>query len=104
LNWSALFSFKEVGVTEKEFMDKYGKVRVRFRQYYKYRFTYEEEFWPNGLSHSPLILRVLSGGTVEEAYKTRVDRDEWLTVEEVCPNEGYVLKENGDIVAHFCEY
>ena len=82
-------------MTKEEFIAKYGDVKVRFSNYYKYEFV----FWgtlPNGR------LVCSFGGEPDDIYKCEVTTEE-TTVREIEPNYGKVYSEDGVELESFLE-
>lgn len=69
----------------KEFIKKYGKHKVRFGGYYKYKFMFSNQ--------DGLIVYV--GGNSDDIYKLDVEVDKEYTVEELEPDSAY---QNGETI------
>jgi hypothetical protein len=81
----------------EEFLEKYGEVKVKFSNYYKYTFTFEGSL-PEGAKIS-----VSFGGDADQIYKFNVVADQEITVNDTYPNTGYVSDENGRVIDEFYE-
>jgi len=78
-------------LTEEEFIEKYGEVNVKFKNYYKYCFTFSTEL-PNG---DYLFIQV--GGNDGDIYRLDVDADEEYSVAELDPSSGTLYREGRKI-------
>jgi len=84
-------------MTKEEFIKKYGDVKVRFFDYYKYVFTFKAML-PDG---NKLICSV--GGDADDIYKLEVS-DEEISVRELDPNSGMVYSKDGVILGSFYDW
>jgi len=71
----------------KEFIDKYGQVKVKFSSYYKYSFSFSNE---------EMNLSVSVGGNHDDIYRMEVEADKEYTISELEPssasmNSEYIL-------------
>lgn len=84
-------------VARDEFMEKYGQVKVQFKSYYKYAFTYSAELPDNR------TLEVQVGGDPDEIYRMSVTASGSESVVCLGPFSGTVY-ENGQVVESFEDY
>lgn len=84
-------------MTKEEFYDKYGDVKVKFANYYKYTFTYEATL-PDGK-----LLTCGYGGNSDDIYRHEVGTDQEETVNSLQPYEGAVFQ-NGNKIEGFYDY
>ncbi len=68
----------------EEFYEKYGDIKVKFKSYYKYVFTYE------AMLADGKRLVVKCGGTPGDIYRHEVQADEYEYVGVIYPVEGHV--------------
>jgi hypothetical protein len=85
-------------MTKKEFIEKYGNVKVKFSTYYKYTFTYVGEL-PNGGKIS-----VGYGGNYDDIYRYDVSADYEETVNSIEPYCGTAYDKDGNVVDDFYDY
>lgn len=85
-------------MTEEEFLEKYGKVKVKFNRYYKYTFTYM------GVTDDNLTVLVDTGGDHNDIYKKEVLADTVHVVEDLYPYAGTVYDKDKKEVASFYSY
>ena len=78
-------------MTREEFYAKYGDVKVKFRSYYKFTFTYSAEL-PDGTR-----LTCGYGGNSEEIYRHEVEVDKEETVSSLQPYTGEVRKDGVEL-------
>lgn len=78
-------------MTRQEFYDKYGSVKVKFSNYYKYTFTYEAML-PDGSR-----LTCGYGGNSGDIYRHEVGADSEEDVRNLQPYEGAVYKDGKEI-------
>jgi hypothetical protein len=84
-------------ITQKQFIEKYGTVKVKFESYYKYTFTYSATL-PDGKTIS-----VGYGGNSDDIYRFSVTSDSEQTIEDCYPYTGTVYA--GDVeMEYFYEY
>jgi hypothetical protein len=84
-------------ITQKQFIEKYGTVKVKFESYYKYTFTYSATL-PDGKTIS-----VGYGGNSDDIYKFSVNSDSEQTIGDCYPYTGTVY--DGDVeMEYFYEY
>lgn len=84
-------------MTRREFYEKYGDVRVKFDNYYKYTFTFTATL-PDGKS-----LTCGYGGNSDEIYRYEIRADSENTVRGLEPYTGAVY-EDGKEVEGFYDY
>lgn len=84
-------------LTEEQFFEKYGDVKVKFRRYYKYTFYYEGEL-PNGNE-----ITVGWGGLADDIYKYEVVFDDENTVNVINPHFGQIFDNEGKVIDEFYE-
>ena len=77
-----------------EFIEKYGGIKVEFKSYYKYVFTYTGELQDGA------IIEICVGGDTSEIYRHNVEINEQLTVNSLFPIRGFVTK-NGIVIDDF---
>ena len=80
-----------------EFIKKYGEIKVEFKSYYKYVFTYTREL------EEGAIIEICVGGDSDEIYRHSVEINEQLTVNSLGANRGLVTK-NGIVIDDFDDY
>jgi len=85
-------------MTKKEFIEKYGNVKVKFSTYYKYTFTYVGEL-PNGGKIS-----VDCGGNADDIYRYEVVPDMEESVSSIDPYCGTAYDKDGNVVDEFYDY
>ncbi len=85
-------------MTRKEFYEKYGDVKVKFKSYYKYTFTYTAQL-PNG---NQLICTY--GDNAGDIYRHNVTADGEVSINTLYPYAGYVHDENGNELEEFYGY
>lgn len=71
-------------MTSDEFVQKYGKVKVKFQTYYKYSFTFV------GKLDTGETITVRVGGDSSEIYRFEVSADSIYTVSELYPYAGHI--------------
>ena len=77
-----------------EFIIKYGQIKVEFKSYYKYVFTY------TGKLKGGAIIEICVGGDSSDIYRHSVEINEKLTVNSLFPTRGSVTK-NGIVIDDF---
>jgi len=65
----------------KEFIDKYGQVKVKFSSYYKYSFSFHNE---------EMNLSVGVGSNHDDIYKMEVRADKEYTISELEPYVAFI--------------
>lgn len=85
-------------MTREDFIEKYGDVKVKFSEYYKYTFTYIGSL-PDGGKIS-----VDYGGNAEQIYRHDVSDDNEETVGSLYPYSGVVVDAKGQVIDEFYEY
>lgn len=85
-------------MTQEEFYEKYGDVKVKFSDYYKYTFNFVGEL-PDGGKIS-----VGCGGNSDDIYKFDVSADNEESVGGLYPYTGVVLDKNGQVIDEFYNY
>ena len=85
-------------MTREEFIEKYGDVKVKFSDYYKYTFNYTGSL-PDGGKIS-----IGYGGNADQIYRYEVVSDKEKTVLSVYPYTGVVLDANGQVIDEFYDY
>jgi hypothetical protein len=85
-------------MTKAEFVEKYGDIKVKFANYYKYSFTFEGVL----LDGNRLAVRI--GGSSDDIYRQSVSADIETTVADLSPYTGIVYKKDGEEVESFYEY
>lgn len=85
-------------MTQKEFYEKYGDVKVKFSSYYKYTFTYTGNL-PNGGRIS-----VDYGANADDIYRFEVSADWEETINSLAPYAGTVYDKDGKKVDEFYDY
>lgn len=88
---------------ESKFLEKYGKVVVKFSSYYKYVFNYKATL-PNGD-----IIFAQVGGDVNSIYKNEVCNDDETSIEDLYAFAAEVRKggdgdDEGEIIDSFYSY
>lgn len=78
-------------ITKKQFIEKYGEIKVKFESYYKYTFTYSATL-PDGK-----IISVGYGGNSDDIYKLSVTSDEEKTIISLYPYTGSVYDDNVEV-------
>ena len=86
-----------MGISRKEFVEKYGNVEVKFSHYYKYTFSF------SGKTDDGANIHVSYGGNHDDIYRFSVDADRGLLIEDLYPNAG-VVERNGEQEDEFYEY
>ena len=66
-------------MTQEEFLDKYGRIKVKFRSYCKYSFTFEDE------DGEGLVVSI--GGSADDIYRFSVNNAP-VDVADLWPNWG----------------
>ena len=84
-------------ISSKEFIEKYGDVKVKFSSYFKFSFTYAGEL-PDGKK-----ITVSVGGNSDDIYRMGVVADEITTISALYPYSGCVWY-NKNIVESFYDY
>jgi hypothetical protein len=82
-------------MTRTEFYEKYGEVKVKFCSYYKYSFTYTADL----VDGSRLTCGY--GGNSDDIYRHRVDVDEEVTINELCPDSGSVHNDDVEVESFY---
>lgn len=86
-------------MTRSEFYAKYGSVKVKFCEYYKFTFTYEADL-PDGNR-----LACGYGGNAEEIYRFNCGADDETTVDDLQPYTGAVYSMgSGNEIEGFYDY
>jgi len=85
-------------MAREEFIEKYGDVKVKFSDYYKYTFNYTGSL-PDGSKIS-----IGYGGNDNDIYRHEVVSDKEETVLSVYPYTGVVLDANGQVIDEFYDY
>jgi len=85
-------------MAREEFIEKYGDVKVKFSDYYKYTFNYTGSL-PDGSKIS-----IGYGGNYSDIYRHEVVSDKEETVLSVYPYTGVVLDANGQVIDEFYDY
>jgi hypothetical protein len=78
-------------MTRQEFYDKYGDVKVKFTNYFKYTFTYSA-LLPDGK-----LLTVGYGGDSADIYRHEVGADNEESVITLQPYKGSIYKDDKEI-------
>lgn len=78
-------------ITKKQFIEKYGEIKVKFESYYKYTFTYSATL-PDGK-----IISVGYGGNSDDIYRFSVTSDEEETIISLYPYTGSVYDDNVEV-------
>jgi hypothetical protein len=78
-------------LTRSEFYAKYGDVSVKFSSYYKYTFAF------SGVTKDGDKLVVGYGGNNEQIYRFDCSADAEVTVMDLQPYEGYVMRDGVQI-------
>lgn len=84
-------------MTRQEFYEKYGSVKVKFSNYYKYKFKYVATL-PDGK-----LLVCGYGGDSDDIYRHEVHVDSEETVSSLQPYEGTIYQD-GKEVEGFYDY
>lgn len=84
-------------MTKEEFFEKYGHVVVKFSSYYKYVFTFA------GTLEDGSQILVDYGGDSGEIYRYSLSKDDEITVEDLWPSSGRIIKD-GKEVEEFYDY
>jgi hypothetical protein len=84
-------------LTEEQFFEKYGDVKVKFHYYYKYTFYYVGKL-PNGNK-----ITVGLGGSADDIYKCKVSFDDEDTVQYINPHFGQIFDNEGKVIDEFYE-
>jgi hypothetical protein len=84
-------------ITKQQFIEKYGPVKVQFKSYYKYTFTFY------GITADGRSISVTAGGDADEIYRMEVAADYAETVADLDPFKGSVY-EDGLEVEGFYDY
>ncbi len=87
-----------VKMTKEEFIEKYGNVKVKFSNYYKYTFDYTGDL-PDGN-----VIFVSCGGNADEIYEHDVSPDMEKTVSSVYPYSGEVYDKDRQLIEQFYDY
>jgi hypothetical protein len=66
-----------MNLTEEQFEEQYGDVKVKFNSYYKFTFTFV------GKTNDGSTVRLLVGGNSEDIYRERIVADREYTVREL---------------------
>lgn len=74
-------------MTESDFLEKYGDVKVKFHSYYKYSFNFM------GTLEDGSTITVSVGGNSDDIYRFNVTADEEITVDSLYPYAGEVIKD-----------
>lgn len=85
-------------MTRKEFYEKYGEVKVKFSDYYKYTFTYTGELPDGGR------ISVGYGGNADQIYRHEVSADCEETMGSIGPYCGTAYDADGKVVDEFYDY
>lgn len=85
-------------MTEEEFIEKYGDVKVKFSSYWKYTFNYTGSL-PDGCKIS-----VGYGGNADDIYRYEVVPDHEETVSSIYPYFGRVRDKDGKVIDEFYDY
>jgi hypothetical protein len=85
-------------MTKDEFYEKYGDVKVKFSDYYKYTFTYTGNLPDGGR------ISVEYGGNADQIYRHDVGADCEETVSSIEPYAGHVYDKDGKEVEGFYDY
>ena len=87
-------------MTQEEFYEKYGNMKVKFSSYYKYTFTYTGNL-PNGGRIS-----VDCGANADDIYRFEVgaDCEETINSLELSPYAGTAYDKDGKQVDEFYNY
>ena len=84
-------------MTKQEFYEKYGSVKVKFTDYYKYTFTYAADLTDGRR------LTCGYGGNSDKIYRHELSADGEVTISSLKPYEGMVY-ENGKATEIFYAY
>lgn len=71
----------------EEFMEKYGDIKVKFKSYYKYSFTFEPVFSNTG------IVYVTVGGSHDDIYRFDLEAEKTYAIKALEPS--FVKLEDG---------
>lgn len=85
-------------MTREEFIEKYGDVKVKFSNYYKYTFTYTGTL-PDGGKIS-----ICDGGNSDDIYRYEVVPDREEKVSFIHPFSGSVYDKDGQKIDAFYDY
>jgi hypothetical protein len=88
----------DVTMTRNEFYQKYGDVKVKFSDYYKYTFTYTGNLPDGGR------ISVDYGGNADQIYRHEVGADCEKTVSSIEPYSGRAYDKDGKEVDQFYDY
>jgi len=61
-------------VTKEEALEKYGKVQLHFKNYYKYFFTFK------GVAYDGAVIVYSFGGHADDVYRCEVDVEKPVTM------------------------
>ena len=84
-------------MTKQEFLDKYGKCKVKFSNYYKYTFSF------SGKTDSGEDITVNIGGNSDDTYHLEVSPERVETVNGLDPFSGAIYKDRKE-VCRFYDY
>jgi hypothetical protein len=82
-------------MNKTDFYAKYGDVKVKFSEYYKYTFTYKA-ILPNGQ-----ILTCCYGGAADEIYRHEVTDKAEETINILQPYSGAVYKDGVEVESFY---
>ena len=85
-------------MTQEEFYEKYGDVKVKFSYYYKYTFNFVGELLDGGQ------ISVGCGGNADDIYKFDVSANDVVSVAMLYPYTGAALDKNGQLIDEFYNY
>lgn len=85
-------------MTRDEFYEKYGDVKVKFSDYYKYTFTYTGNLPDGGR------ISVDYGGNAEQIYRHEVSANCEETVSSIEPYSGTAYDADRNVVDQFYDY
>ena len=88
----------EEQMTKKDFIEKYGDVKVKFSSYYKYTFKYIGTL-PDGN-----VISVDCGGNADDIYRYEVDADAEESVSSIDPYAGSVRDKDYKVTDQFYDY
>lgn len=85
-------------MTREEFYEKYGDVKVKFSDYYKYTFNYVGELSDGGQ------ISVGYGGGSEDIYRHEVVPNVEQTITSLYPYTGTAFDKDGNVIDEFYDY
>lgn len=82
-------------MTREEFCEKYGDVKVKFSDYYKYTFNYTGELPDGG------TISVGYGGNFDDIYRHEVVANVEQTISSLYPYTGTAYDKDGNVIDEF---